>query len=336
MQQFMGIEPVFWTGVVEDRNDPMKLGRVRVRIAGLHSPKLVENDATGEGIPVKSLPWAYPGMPITGAGMNGVGESPTGPVEGTWVCGISRDGRPCQNLVYLYVLPGIPQEAPKNEGFNDTEETIKAADRPFPLGKAGEKFPRADFLKEPDTNRLARNEKIDQTVIQNKRDNEDKGVPKANGGSWNEKGTAYDAVYPFNKVHETESGHIIERDDTPGSERTHDYHRSGTFREVHPDGTTVEKIVKDKYEIIHGDDFVHIKGNVTVTIDGNAHLYVKGNVEEQVDGNVHTVIKGNLTAKISGNTSVDTGGTMVLKSGGTMDLTAGGNMTLKAPKIDLN
>ena len=28
----------FYVGVVEDRNDPLKRGRVRVRVLGVHSP----------------------------------------------------------------------------------------------------------------------------------------------------------------------------------------------------------------------------------------------------------------------------------------------------------
>ena len=41
-------------------------------------------------------------------------------------------------------------------------------------------------------------------------------------------------IQSFNKVFETESGHVQEFDDTPGQERIHTYHRSGTFHEVDP------------------------------------------------------------------------------------------------------
>ena len=35
---FMGLDGFVWfTGVVEDRNDPAKLGRVRVRCIGFHT-----------------------------------------------------------------------------------------------------------------------------------------------------------------------------------------------------------------------------------------------------------------------------------------------------------
>ena len=45
MQQnyFMGMDGFVWfTGVVEDRNDPSKLGRVRVRCLGLHTENKVD------------------------------------------------------------------------------------------------------------------------------------------------------------------------------------------------------------------------------------------------------------------------------------------------------
>jgi len=296
----MGMFPFFWYGVVEDRNDPLKLGRVRVRILGKHSKELKENIKTGEGVPVTSLPWAHPAMPITSASMNGIGETPVGPVEGTWVIGISRDGDACQNLVYMFTLPGIPQTEPAMEGFNDTEETIKAADRPHPLGESGSKYPKKSHLKEADTNRLARNEKIDQTIVKKKRDSEDKNVHVAHGGSWNEPTTPYQATYPFNRVFESESGHIHEIDDTPGAERLHEYHRSGTFNEVHPDGTKVEKIVKDNYEIILGNDNIHVKGNCNISIDGDAKVYVKNNADIEVGGNLTETVAGNYSLTAEG------------------------------------
>ena len=49
---FMGLDGFVWfTGVVEDRNDPDKLGRVRVRCLGFHTEDLLD-------IPTKDLPWA--------------------------------------------------------------------------------------------------------------------------------------------------------------------------------------------------------------------------------------------------------------------------------------
>ena len=71
---FLGKNGFFWfMGVVEDRNDPMKLGRVRVRVLGIHT-----DDKTQ--IKTEDLPWAFPMQPITSAAMNGIGQTPIGPV----------------------------------------------------------------------------------------------------------------------------------------------------------------------------------------------------------------------------------------------------------------
>jgi hypothetical protein len=69
---------IFYTGCVENRNDPLKLGRCQVRIIGLHTESKVT-------LPTEDLPWAYPMQPITSAGTSGVGSAPLGPVDGSWV-----------------------------------------------------------------------------------------------------------------------------------------------------------------------------------------------------------------------------------------------------------
>ena len=81
---FMGLDGFVWfTGVVEDRNDPDALGRVRVRCLGFHTEDL--ND-----IPTKDLPWATVMHPVTDPSMQGLGNSPSFLVEGTWVVGLGQ------------------------------------------------------------------------------------------------------------------------------------------------------------------------------------------------------------------------------------------------------
>ena len=128
---------VWWQGVVEDRLDPLKLGRCRVRILGYHT----DNKQDGIGIPTEHLPWATPSQPITSAAMNGIGTTPLGPVEGTWVFGFFRDGKNAQEPVMMSTFGGIPQEVSNPKvGFND------------PKGV----YPLATHVNEPDVNRLAR------------------------------------------------------------------------------------------------------------------------------------------------------------------------------------
>ena len=78
-----------FVGVVENRKDPKELGRVQVRIYGVHT-----EDKTA--IPTADLPWATVVMPATSASISGVGRSPTGIVEGSWVFGVLVDEREYQ------------------------------------------------------------------------------------------------------------------------------------------------------------------------------------------------------------------------------------------------
>lgn len=68
---FDGTHTGFYIGVVEDNDDPLKKGRVRVRIQGLHTDKTVKEDK--EGIPTNELPWAEPCIPIIEGGVTGYG-----------------------------------------------------------------------------------------------------------------------------------------------------------------------------------------------------------------------------------------------------------------------
>lgn len=88
-------------GVVEDRDDPMRLGRVKVRIIGYHTDDKSE-------LPTSDLPWAMPILPVTSAATSGIGHSPTGVVEGTWVFGFFIDGNEGQQPAVLGTLPGRP------------------------------------------------------------------------------------------------------------------------------------------------------------------------------------------------------------------------------------
>ena len=131
-------------------------------------------------------------------------------------------------------------------------------------------------VNEADTNRLAVNDQRNQHPVNKAKTD---GVDDLTG----EPKSSYNAQYPFNHVKETESGHIQEFDDTPGAERIHEYHRSGTFYEVHPDGTKVTKIVGDGFEIVHNNKQVRVRGNMKVFVDGDASLYVRGSMDAQVD-----------------------------------------------------
>lgn len=99
-QDFYGDTTRWFIGIVEDNNDPEQLGRVRVRIFGLHSPYY-------EHIAVEDLPWASVLMPSTEGGISGTGRSPNGIQPGAYVFGIFLDGKISQNPLIFGSIPRI-------------------------------------------------------------------------------------------------------------------------------------------------------------------------------------------------------------------------------------
>ena len=112
---------VWWCGVVEDRNDPLALGRVRVRVYGYHT-----EDKTK--LPTIDLPWAICIQPANSASAGGIGSSPTGPIETSWVFGFWRDPDFMQEPVVLGTVPGVapPNSVPAGQSPHDfsLEQTL--------------------------------------------------------------------------------------------------------------------------------------------------------------------------------------------------------------------
>lgn len=89
---------MFHVAIIEDREDPLKLGRYRVRIFGAHTESLAD-------IPTSSLPWA---IPISNrASMSGIGQA-SNFVEGTLVYVFFQDEESKQMPIIIGSIAGIP------------------------------------------------------------------------------------------------------------------------------------------------------------------------------------------------------------------------------------
>ncbi|ADM80176.1 baseplate hub subunit and tail lysozyme [Aeromonas phage phiAS5] len=515
---FFGMNYKWFEGVVEDRFDPLDLGRVRVRVMGIHSEQKAKN--SNEGIPTEELLWMHPMLPITSAAMSGIGQSPTGLLEGSHVVGYFRDPF-CQDGVIIGSLPGIYKKKPdSSKGFSDpngqypryvgndvnilagggqagsggsgsgamvgddgtpidvytqnqnTGIAVKPDDTPvgeyiadddpnFTIEKMlvqdegvrlkwyldSEGYPtigighliihenttnlatinsilsaqlgrvvtggvitseevsrlfeqdlnkvRADIMRFTSIsqvyikanrsrqmaienmcfqmgagglakfkNTLAAMAREDWTAAYNglrdslwarqtpgrasrvakiiltgnlesygvmapatpnklSRFNKEDAYGESGAVSYavtdvgddpenppeeaksrimfEEPKSSYAAQYPYNHVYESESGHIQEFDDTPGKERYHRKHPTGTFEEIRPDGSRLVKIVGDDYLIVKNGRNLNVKGNLKVVIEGNAELYYMGNVSQTIDGNMTQLVRGNVTETIDGS-----------------------------------
>lgn len=120
--------------------------------------------------------------------------------------------------------------------------------------------------------------------------------------------TDYQPQYPYNNVTRTNSGHYMEMDDTPQRERVRLQHRTGTFIEMHPDGTQVNHIFGEGFLITEKDGYVLIKGVCSIVVEGDATLDVKGDLRQHVGGDMKVIVDGNYDLKVNGETNITGGG----------------------------
>ena len=352
MSEFMGKNGFQWfVGVVEDRSDPKTLGRLRVRCLGYHTEDLIK-------LKTSDLPWAHVMNPITSATVSGLGQTPLGAVEGTWVVGFFQDGSDAQQPIVIGTLPGVPSELPtkgNNKGFQDevnavypkyTETDVNRLAvnaKTTATGAAGATTTTEDNPHSTLTIRKADREKnigrADFNEVEIKRANLEPLILSGDDGTeFSEPLTPYNAQYPYNHVYESEAGHIREIDDTEGAERIHERHATGTGYEIGPDGSKVTRVKKDNYDLITGDDFAHIKGNSSTTVDGGVRVFV--NADGATDDGHYTIEVGN-NANVNiqvnkGDVNVVTSeGDINLKSGGDVNMQAAKNMNLSSQNINL-
>ena len=298
----------FYRAVVEDFNDPEKLGRVRVRILGLHSDSLSD-------VPVNTLPWAEVISEIKHGHSAGVGSSAV-PVQGTWVW-IFLDNDDINFPVVFGAIKGKLKGTPKIEG-NKAGDAFKNPDG---------KYPYADRCNESEMNRLARVEKISETIDTPQKEKQDK-LDEFKSGKI-EYDTLHDkSKYPHNNVVETQTGHHIIIDDSPGNERLLTYHRTGSYLEYRPDGSTIYKVIKDKHETTTGHFEEHIIGYVQTVIEKENIIHIKKFRETVINEYDYTYIKQDSARRIGATDFKDVTGA------GTHIF--GGDYSVTAPNIFLN
>lgn len=228
---------VWWFGVVEDVDDPLQVGRVRVRCYNFHSISASE-------LPTEDLPWAHVIMPVTSASYQGKGWSPTFLRVDTTVFGFFADGLEAQHPVVLGTMPGIPQTNPDQVDASNISEELH------------------------DVNKLARgiNKLIDvKSQVYNTESDPIDPTP----------GFMFGARYPHNKTFESERGHVLEVDDTPGAERLHMYHTGGSFVEM-GNGLTIDKTNGVRLTTATQMMYTKSNGDMAVISDGTLQIYAEG------------------------------------------------------------
>ena len=366
-QIFMGKDGFHWfIGVVEDRNDPLQVGRVRVRAVGYHT----ENKTI---LPTEDLPWATVMTSTESSGMSGLGTTPHFLVLGTHIVGFFRDVD-CQEPVIMGALPGAPgQYGNPNVGFADP--TRRSSD-------SGEvDYNRSYYPKTPeesDINELARGVLTatnpnfregtrhvdvaaagrDQFTVSTV--NEDLTIDAVTFNTFSEPRVAnsdntisgtYKPTYPLNHVYETETGHLLEFDDTPDHARINIFHNSGTYMELSKNGTRVNHTAGDEHNTAL-NRFTNIKDNETLTVNGSMKILVNtdriegqnfdiqiddgANLNIQVDrGAANIVVKGNVNLKADGDLNANAAN-ISLNSEGKFNMIAGSDIKISGASVDID
>ena len=257
-------------GVVESRADPKQLGRVRVRVLGIHTEDKVQ-------LPTADLPWA---TVLSHDGANsGLGTTPSFFVEGTWVLvGFFDDHM--QEPYIIGGLPGIPSTKSSNyatEGFTDPNNTYPVAINVSDVHENARGSITALSPAARDSIRKVSIPSADFDGFEIATVGSNLAVAQSNGGTFDEplvvNGT-YKPTYPNNHVYNTESGHLLEFDDTTDQKRIAIIHSAGSYQEYSNDGTYVSHVVSKMFEIVSSDKSSLCEGDVIETIDKSLKLKV--------------------------------------------------------------
>ena len=289
----------WFTGVIEDIDDPMEMGRYRVRCYGYHNA----DKTTEKGIPTEDLPWAMTMLPVTSASMSGVGQSATGLLRGTWVIGFFRDGINAQDPVIMGSIPSITSTVDYQSGFTDPSE----------------RYPSENKLNTPDTpvSAQVKEEKYKKGFSYTKKDLLRKDYEAGHIVEFD--------VTPgkerISTIHRTGTYTEV----TPIGDKT----------EVIV-GKNYRVVAKGENVYIEGGCNLTIDGGCNTRIIGDWNVQVTGNKTEHIGGKHVHKVKLDQEIDITGAATEKIGKTLYQSTGQACTEAYGGNQTTTAPNIFLN
>jgi len=230
--------------VVEDNKDPDLLGRVRIRVEGVHSPKLAN-------VKTEELPWTECMQPLNQANTLGTN---TYMKQGTW-CYCTPMNDSFTEFIILGTIKGLYNEVPIQDddgakiGFRDPDliypTRLTVPDNPLSSGKPNEKNP-----VQPRVEVAEFKEPVD---------------------------TSPSTVYPNNEVFEDYNGNIVEIDGSDGNSRIRIQHSTGARVEINTKGdiTIQASTTGNIYQETPGLFAIGADGNLIIEGD----VKVVGNIE---------------------------------------------------------
>ena len=194
-------------------------------------------------------------------------------------------------------------------------------------------YPKKEYFDKPDTNKLACGDK-ENNLLKNKKKKRITNITTANSTkTWDEPESPYAAKYPYNQVIETEAGHTVEFDNTPGAERIHVYHKKGTYVEVDVNGTMVRKVAGDNYEIVEKNGYLYTKGSLNITSEGPAKIQVKNSADIQVFGETKLIGHKSVTVNAAEFINFNANNGINLGTAGPININSGKGINIRGTEI---
>jgi len=237
-----------YKAVVEDNNDPKRLGRVRIRVLGVHSAKLKD-------VATEQLPWTECIQPLNQG--NTLGSS-TYMKMGSW-CYCTPLNDSYSEFLVLGSMKGV---------YNDVPITDEDGDN---IG-----------FRDPDLRFPVRTSTSDNLLTYGKPDDKNPVRNRVQVGEFKEDvDTSPNAIYPNNEVFEDHNGNIVEIDGSIGNSRIRVQHSSGARVEISVDGDITIQASKG------GNIWQETPGLFAIGADGNmiidCDLKVTGSIESGAD-----------------------------------------------------
>ena len=265
--------------VVEDNQDPEHLGRVKIRVFGVHNPKI-------KYVSMDDLPWSE--VLHYHDASNSFGTS-TNIRCGTHGYAIALN-ETYTEFLFIGAMKGKFIEPPSE--FDDDGDEMGFRDL---RNKSGDDLylpKRIEIGDNPLTYGEEPEGKYDESIEVSE------GVPDSNSGvgTFSEKkykskdDTTKNASYPYNKVYEDTEGNSVQIDGTPGNARIKIRHASGARIHINKDGE-IEFHSETGNIWMDAPGMVSFKGDGGVLIEGD--LKINGSVS--VEGKLST--KGNITSR---------------------------------------
>jgi uncharacterized protein involved in type VI secretion and phage assembly len=317
----MTSSPKVYRGVIEDNDSPLKDGRVRVRIFGLHSDDKVL-------VPTSSLPWAEVMQSLAFGYGTGVGITSI-PRKGTWVFLFLEEDNPNYPIV-IGAVNGTPQKSSEYE------------------------LPVSDRINQNDVNDLAipgyPNDHVIETLaghiieIDDSLGNERIRIQHTNGNEvlLNNSGITVTSVKDRTEITAGKFLQTVLNTITINSTGAIQINTSESVN-INSNGRTTVKANGDMNlstaQVLNIESFsdtnIKVHGNTNVTTDGTTTVNSVGNMTAHTDGNLEVTAGGTATVNSVGNMTAHTDGNLAVTAGGTGNIKSTSGMTIQGSSVTI-